>query len=239
MTQPLLFDNPPPHTIPAQRQQSRLSVLEELPGKKVRCRCSCGAEIVAKKWNVETGHTRSCGCLSKEVAAAAVRAMNTKHGKHRTPVWLAWRNMHDRCRNDKNTAYHNYGGRGIRVCERWSDFSAFFTDMGEPTSDDHSLDRINVNGNYEPGNCRWATVTEQQRNRRDTRFVTAFGETKSAADWAEDSRCKVSRDRIYYRLDRGWSPEAAIATPPLSNATRKGLIRQCGERDGSTIWRVV
>lgn len=201
----------------AQLPPSRLTPISDTKDKRGRpavvCQCVCGNTVTVTRYRLASGHTRSCGCLSRETAAANARRTNTKHGLCRSKVSIAWSGMRDRCNNPKNASFHNYGGRGIRVCERWSDFLNFVADMGHPPSKAHSLDRIDVNGNYEPSNCRWATAKEQCRNTRDTVYLTAFGETRTAADWAEDSRCSVSRDRIYARLALGWSHEDAIAMP--------------------------
>lgn len=97
-----------------------------------------------------------------------------RHGRSRTPEYRVWRDMHQRCRNKRNPHYHNYGGRGIIVCERWSEFASFFEDMGERPSDFHSIDRKNNNGNYTPKNCRWATKSEQCQNTRKVVYVNGL-----------------------------------------------------------------
>lgn len=126
--------------------------------------CSCGVEIIVAKHNWSSGHTKSCGCLQREQTAKA----NTSHGESiGVPEYRAWRNMLDRCGNQRRKDYKHYGGRGISVCSRWRDsYKLFLSDMGRKPSADHSLDRIENNGNYCPGNCRWATKTEQLKNRR-------------------------------------------------------------------------
>jgi len=117
--------------------------------------------------------------------------------------------MNKRCRNPADKDYLRWGGRGIRVCERWrNSFENFLADMGKKPSAKHSLDRINNDGDYEPGNCRWATNREQSRNRSNNRYITAFGETLLVVEWAERSNVKLGT--IYRRLQYGWSPERAV-----------------------------
>jgi hypothetical protein len=128
----------------------------------------------------------------------------------RTSTRVIWNGMIDRCRNPKCPMYPWYGGRGIKVCERWTTFSSFLTDMGE-RPDGLSLDRINNDGDYEPGNCRWATSREQHRNRSDNHLVTAFGRSMPISAWAEESG--IWKHTIRMRLRAGWPEEKAVSTP--------------------------
>lgn len=144
------------------------------------CRCACGAEVVAKSSALRTGGHTSCGCLRSETARRRAIACgvpdNTKHGhgkarkKTRTPTYVTWMNMIQRTTNPQNPAWKNYGGRGITVCDRWRDFANFLADMGERPAG-LTLDRIDNDRGYGPGNCRWATWSQQRRNQRPRRVA--------------------------------------------------------------------
>lgn len=128
------------------------------------CRCECGKERIAVAGDLNSGHTQSCGCLQRERTSGAA----TKHGFSggRLPEYVLWLGMRRRCDNPSHVGYKNYGARGIQVCERWNDFTLFLADVGRRPTPQHTLDRINNDGNYEPGNVRWATRIEQAANSR-------------------------------------------------------------------------
>lgn len=132
------------------------------------CRCECGTEVRARADHLRSGRMRSCGCLRVEVT----QRTKTKHGharqnEPRHPLYHTWAHMVERCHDPRRAGYQWYGARGIKVCERWRrDFTAFLADMGPRPSPKHSLDRINNDGDYEPGNVRWATAKEQRANQR-------------------------------------------------------------------------
>ncbi len=131
------------------------------------CLCECGNTTKATSWDLRSGHTKSCGCLRKELNAMA----GFIDGRMKSDTWKTWRAMKVRCLYPSNPSYKNYGGRGIAICPRWLDFKNFYEDMGE-RPEGMTIDRINVNGNYEPDNCRWATRKQQQQNKR----ASVYGE---------------------------------------------------------------
>lgn len=133
--------------------------------------CECGGDACVTVQDFRSGHTKSCGCLHREVTSA----LRTTHGMSETGEFRAWCHALGRCNNPNNSKYPYYGARGITVCDRWSLFENFYEDMGNRPSEDHSLDRIDVNGNYEPSNCRWATKFEQAQNKRNNVYVEVDG----------------------------------------------------------------
>lgn len=205
----------------------RLTVLAEGPrdrGDRRRwlCRCECGKEISVEIYHLRNGRTISCGCQRK----IARNQRPTIHGNAVngvvSPEYRSWQAMIARCENPANKQYARYGGRGIAVCDRWRhDFAAFLADVGPRPSLAHSIDRYpNNDGNYEPGNCRWATQLEQQNNRSTNRLVEIDGTRRTASEWSRISG--ISDSTICNRLDLGWLPRAAVFAP-LANRPPKGM----------------
>jgi hypothetical protein len=180
------------------------------------CQCECGEACFVRAALLTNGSTKSCGCLNREM----FRKRFTTHGMRRHRIYSIWGHMRHRCQNPNSSKYPIYGGRGIKVCERWQTFENFLADMGLPPTKKHSLDRIDVNGNYEPGNCRWATDKEQGNNRRDNRLIPFNGATRTLAEWAEVTG--LERFTISNRLDNlHWSVEKSLTTPVRAGGHNK------------------
>lgn len=175
------------------------------------CRCDCGTVKAVRERGLRYGGSRSCGCLMLETAR-----FGPKHGTHRqstSPTYKSWASMKDRCTNPRNRNFYRYGGRGINICEKWlGGFEAFLDDMGERPAGS-SIDRIDNNGSYEPGNCRWATHKQQQNNRRDTVLIELDGERRSLVEWCE--HFGVPYTAVRSRRWRGISG-AALFEPVIS-----------------------
>lgn len=184
-------------------------------GRHAIFRCHCGNEFRAYFFAVKYGKTHSCGCYRR----AWTRAKSLKHGNNRgkeaggrTPEYRTWANMKHRCECPTGRMWKYYGGRGIKVCDRWQEFPAFLADMGLRPSPQHSIERINTDGNYEPTNCRWATDVEQANNKSNNLRITIEGETKTLSEWARVSG--ISAGTIITRYKRyGWGPHQAVFAP--------------------------
>lgn len=176
-----------------------VSIASPSPSNRVRylCLCDCGAQKIIHASNLRDGKTKSCGCLNKEVLSSRVRV----HGQTNTSEHAIWCGIRNRCNNESSPAFSSYGGRGIKICERWNSFQSFYADMGPRPSTLHSIERINNDGDYEPGNCRWATRSEQSRNRRSSQLYTFNGESKCLEDWAKEKRIKPAT--VYFRFHKG------------------------------------
>lgn len=170
-------------------------------------RCDCGRAVTVRAACLKRGSTRSCGCATRSMIAMRT----TRHGMSRSPEYRTWSGMIDRCTNPRLRTWSAYGGRGIRVCDRWLKFENFFSDMGQRPSRKHSLDRVDNDGNYEPGNCRWATPDVQQNNHRGNVRLTVFGESMTIAQWLR--RTGMPSRAVRLRLRMGWAPERALTQP--------------------------
>lgn len=166
------------------------------------CTCTCGATCVIAGSSLRMGVTTSCGCAQKELAAKNLRAAATTHGMHGTPEYYRWASMKLRCYVKTHYAYPRYGGRGITVCDRWRDsFESFLADVGHRPTIEHSLDRIDNDGHYEPNNVRWATKQEQANNRGNNVRITYNGETRTQAEWAR--LIGITPEGVAYRHKHG------------------------------------
>jgi hypothetical protein len=176
------------------------------------CACKCGNYKITTSKALLWGDTRSCGCLQKEKARIHCKNKFTKQrGSSKLVEYRIWRDMHRRCKNPKRKGYERYGGRGIEVCDRWSLFQAFLVDMGSRPSPRHSIDRINMDGDYEPSNCKWSTSSEQARNTRRNHYLTHDGRSQILIDWSKEK--KMSCAAILNRISRGWTVEEALGIP--------------------------
>ena len=192
------------------RKFNHLRVVSRAPNSAARevqwnCLCDCGKESVVRGSCLMRGHTKSCGCLQIERA--------TKHGSarrgKRSAEFRAWDSAKQRCCNPNDKSYKDYGGRGISMYEEWrNDFMAFYLYMG-PRPEGLTLDRIDNNGNYEPGNCRWASQKTQGNNKRNNVILSFKGKTQTFSQWCEELGIKPST--LDARLRRGWDTERALS----------------------------
>lgn len=177
------------------------------------CNCSCGTSAIVEGKNLRHGKSKSCGCWKIEIFSARVTTHGHTSGRENTPEYNVYRNMLSRCYRKTNCRYPNYGGRGIEVCEEWkSSFQAFFDDMGKRPIG-LTLDRIDVNGNYEPENCRWADLKTQARNKTGTVMVYLNGDRISLAEAAE--RTGIKYGTLHSRMRLGMSFDEAITKPTI------------------------
>jgi hypothetical protein len=176
------------------------------------CRCDCGAERVVTGGRLASGRSRSCGCLR----GAAVAEKITRHGAcasgRAISEYTAWQSLKQRCTDSTRGDFSRYGGRGITVCARWRhSFEAFLDDMGLKPGPEYSIDRIDNNGNYEPGNCRWATAGEQSSNQWNNHRLELHGISRTISEWSRVTG--ISRRTLYHRLERGWTVERTLTKP--------------------------
>lgn len=186
---------------------NRLTIIEEAPRRRYNqyflCLCDCGVKKEIKFYDIKTGMTKSCGCLSKDVTTER----NLKHSLSKHSAYHTWNGIVDRCRNPKNAMWRHYGGRGIDVCEEWLDVMSFINDMGEKPKG-MQIDRIDNNKGYYKENCRWVVSKENNRNKRTNLFISYNGETKCITDWAEVTG--IHKSIIRQRLKYKWTPEEIL-----------------------------
>lgn len=172
------------------------------------CKCACGTVRPVSIAAIKNGHTISCGCLQKEVA----RKLKTKHGDIHTRLYKIWQDMRCRCKYPSSKYYYMYGGAGIFVCPEWDNYEIFrHWALTHGYDDTLSIDRIDGKKNYEPTNCRWITMKQQQRNKRTNRLITLGNKTQCVTDWCEELH--LNRNTINKRLRLGWPAEIALLAP--------------------------
>jgi hypothetical protein len=192
------------------KKYNRLTVISGSHTLKNRkhwvCECECGNKKIVSGNNLKSGQVKSCGCLRNE----NLKLKLLKHGMSESQVYNIYCKMLSRCNNLKDKAYPSYGGRGIKVCERWLNFENFYLDMGERPAPEYSIDRIDNNKGYSPDNCRYATPTQQARNTRRNRIINIDGVKKPLCEWLEIMGLSLSA--FQKRLIRGWDENKAITT---------------------------
>lgn len=193
---------------------NRLTILSIIDSKKCYAVCSCGTFIKVDPYKIRSGHTKSCGCKHRE--------NKIRHGMHNSKEYGVWEEVKQRCKNPNNKKYPLYGGRGIKLDEKWEKFEGFFEDMGVRLEGRMSLERLNSNGNYCKENCIWADYKTQARNTSQNHYLTYKGETKIITAWAEERGWHPSV--IFSRINYGWSVEEILSLP-------KGKRRPNGTRN--------
>lgn len=208
----------------------RLTVIERRgsskDGQKLYfCECDCGGTKLVRSSDLRRGITRSCGCLQRECSSNKFKRLNTRHGGCGTRLYGIWFDMRQRCSWEKSISWANYGGRGIRVCDEWEADFVPFRDwaLANGYRDDLTLDRIDVDGNYCPDNCRWANLDEQNNNKRSCIYVTIGGVTKSVTQWCRETG--VPRHTAYSRIRKGWEPERAVTEPKDQERAKESASR--------------
>ena len=195
----------------------RLLVLEKTEnskGKSVwKCKCDCGTDAFVRTSDLKNGHTKSCGCYQREMTSKASK----KHGLRHTKIYHTWLDMKDRCFNSKNKRFSTYGGRGITVCDEWrNSFEAFYEwAMVNGYSGNLTIERIDVNGNYEPSNCKWITMPEQAKNKTNSIYIEFEGEIKTISEWSSIKNIKYAT--LLYRYHAGFSVEKIFYKGRLQN----------------------
>ena len=209
------------------RRFGRLTAIERVASPKAqaqwRCVCDCGKETVVRSQDLRNGHTKSCGCYGLEVSASHTPSFST-HKESKFRLYRVWIGLKGRCNNCKNKDYSYYGGRGIKVCPEWDKSYEKFRDwaLADGYRDDLTIDRIDVNGNYCPENCRWVDMKTQMNNTRANRRITQNGETRTMAEWAE--RTGIAYDTIRYRAIKGRTAEDVLRMP-------KARRERCGDKN--------
>lgn len=172
------------------------------------CECDCGNQKIIAITDLRNGRSKSCGCFRKEIN----QKIHFKHGQSKSRLYSVWCSMRQRCLYENNSDWHNYGGRGISICENWKNFRVFRDwALVSGYRDNLTIERINNNGNYSPSNCTWIPLSEQSKNTRRNKRITFNGKTKILKEWAKELNFTYST--LKFRLIRGWSVERAFTTP--------------------------
>lgn len=198
------------------------------------CKCKCGNEKLVHGDGIRKQRIKSCGCWKSKVDARKAKNMglkNLKHGLSESRIYKIWDSMLYRCNNPNDASYENYGGRGITVCEKWHTFDGFYEDMAEGYADNLTIDRKDVNGNYEKGNCRWITRQEQAGNKTNTIYIEHKGRRMKLKDWALELGLKESTIKNRLRLKM---PTAEVLFPGLKH--NSVLITYKGETKTPKEW---
>lgn len=182
---------------------------------KWHCICDCGATTISLGFALRDGQSKSCGCLTTE----QLIDRNSTHKLSKTPEYRTWAGMLQRCKSLKREKSYLYSEKGIRVCERWHTFENFYADMGPRPGPKHSIERKDGNGNYEPKNCYWASIKEQNNNTEQNHIVTYRGESMTFQQALDKSGNIVTRGAVRGRLARGWHVDQAFDTPPGGGKT--------------------
>ncbi len=172
------------------------------------CECDCGKTKSISGRDLVAGKTTSCGCYRKEI----MKGKAIRHNMHGTRPYSIWNSMKNRCCNKRSIGYKHYGGRGIKVCSEWQTFNGFWKDMQEGYSDNLTIERIDVNGNYEKSNCKWASMKEQANNTTRNRRIEYNGEMHNILEWS--NILDIHINTLRQRLNRGWSVEDAFTIKP-------------------------
>ena len=189
---------------------------------KARCvaQCECGVIKTYRVDMLRTGNTSSCGCVQRAHAVASGKTLKLDHGMSDTPEHRAWMKMRERCQHSHGK-FARWGGRGIRVCDEWqTNFKAFYEHIGPRPGKGYSVDRIDNDRGYEPGNVRWGTHEQQARNRENSMWVEAMGQSKPIAQWAEETGLRANL--IRWRIRKGWDPVKAVTTPARKMKNNRG-----------------
>lgn len=180
------------------------------------CICDCGNNVLVTTSNLKCNKIKSCGCLKSEI----LTKRNIKHNQRNTKLYDIWKTIKQRCFNPNCNSYHNYGGRGITICENWKDnYNSFYQwSIENGYKEGLTIDRIDNNGNYEPSNCRWTTRLVQGNNTRTNKYITINNETKSLADWCRFYN--ISYFLVQQRINKSkWDIIKALTTPPRNFKT--------------------